>query len=47
MLITVEKFMISNARIFVGFGRVTVVAESVFFFSHARQSVRMYQRGPH
>lgn len=30
MLITVEKFMISNARIFVGFRRVTVVAESVF-----------------
>ena len=31
VLITVEKFMISNSRTFVGFRRVTVVAESVFF----------------
>jgi hypothetical protein len=31
VLITVEKFMISNARTFVGFRRVTVVAESVVF----------------
>ena len=39
VLITVEKFVIVNERILVGFRRVTVVAESFFFsfFSHARQ----------
>jgi len=43
--ITVEIFLISNERILIGFRHVTVVAESAFF--HTRQSVRMYQRGPH
>jgi hypothetical protein len=47
VLITVEKFMINNERILIGFRRIPVVAESAPPPPHARQFARMYQRGPH